>query len=63
MFNTGAPQVCVPSPLLFTLYTHNCTTRYQENSIVKYADYTTIIGRIMNNDESSDQDHLISFTI
>ena len=33
--NTGAPQGCVLSPLPFTLYTHDCTTRYCEDSLVK----------------------------
>ncbi len=39
----GRPQDSVLSLLLFTLYTHNC----------KFADDTTIIRRITNNDETS----------
>ncbi len=41
------------APLLFTLYTHDCNPRHGENSIVRFADDTTIIGRISSNDEFS----------
>ena len=30
--STGAPQSCVLTPLLFTLCTHDCTPRHQENN-------------------------------
>ncbi len=35
------------SPLLFTLLTHDCTA----NHIIKFADNTTVVGLISNNDE------------
>ena len=50
--NTVAPQGCVLSPLLFTLHTYDCIPRHHENSIVEYADNTTLIGCIKNNDET-----------
>ena len=50
--NTGAPQGCVLSPLLFTLYTNDCTSKYENCSVLKYADDTVIIGNISNNNET-----------
>ncbi len=48
--STGAPQGCVLSPLLFTLLTHDCTAKFSSNHI-KFADDTTVVGLISNNDE------------
>lgn len=50
--STGSPQGCVLSPLLFTLLTHDCTAQYSSNHIIKFADDTTVVGLITNNDES-----------
>ncbi len=50
--STGAPQGCVLSPLLFTLLTHDCTAKFSSNHIIKFADDTTVIGLISNNDET-----------
>ncbi|KAI4894208.1 hypothetical protein NFI96_007184 [Prochilodus magdalenae] len=41
----------VLSPLLYTLYTHDCTTTYSSNTVIKFAEVTTIIGNITNDDE------------
>lgn len=49
---TGAPQGCVLSPFLFTLYTNDCLSSFNNCSILKYADDTVIIGNVMNNDIS-----------
>ncbi len=50
--STGAPQGCVLSPLLFTLLTHDCTAKFSSNHIIKFADDTTLVGLISNNDET-----------
>lgn len=49
--STGSLQGCVLSPLLFTLLTHDCTAQYSSNHIIKFADDTTVVGLITNNDE------------
>ncbi len=50
--STGAPQGCELSPLLFTLLTHHCTAKFGSNHIIKFADATSVIGLISNNDET-----------
>ena len=44
VLNTGAPQGCVLSPVLFSLYTSDCLCNVNECSIIKYADDTVITG-------------------
>ncbi|XP_041830687.1 uncharacterized protein LOC121632933 [Melanotaenia boesemani] len=51
--NTGVPQGCVLSPFLYSLFTHDCRPVHGSNSIIKFADDTTVIGLISNNDESA----------
>ncbi len=50
--NIGAPQGCVLSPLLYSLYTHDCVTSHSSTSIIKFADDTVVLGLINNNDEA-----------
>ncbi len=50
--NTGAPQGCVLSPLLYSLCTHDCIATHSSNVIVKFADDTAVIGLITDNDET-----------
>lgn len=39
------------SPLLYSLYTHDCAARHNSNIIVKFTDDTVVVGLITNNDE------------
>jgi len=51
--NTGSPQGGVLSPLLHSLYTHDCEARFSSNTIVKFADDTLVVGLIAANDEKA----------
>uniref|UniRef100_A0A673Y8U9 Reverse transcriptase domain-containing protein n=1 Tax=Salmo trutta TaxID=8032 RepID=A0A673Y8U9_SALTR len=51
ILNTGAPQGCMLSPVLYSLFTHDCTDRHNSNTIIKFADDTTVVGLITDNNE------------
>ncbi|KAI3372400.1 hypothetical protein L3Q82_022681 [Scortum barcoo] len=50
VLSTGTPQGCVLSPALFTLFTSDCSAIHSTNTIVKFADDTTIVGLISDNE-------------
>ena len=53
ILSTGAPQECMLSPLLYSLFTYHCMATHSSYSIIKFADDTTVVGLITNNDETA----------
>ncbi len=51
--STGAPQGCVLSTLLFSLYKNDCTSKDPSVKLLKFADDTTLIDLIQDGDESA----------
>ena len=63
ILNIGAPQGCVLSSLLYSLFTHDCTQRHNSNTIIKFADDTTVVGLITDNDETAYREEVRDLTV
>ena len=37
----------------YSLFTHNCVAKHDSNTIIKFADDTTVVGLITDNDETA----------
>jgi hypothetical protein len=51
--NTGAPQGCVLSSLLYSLIPNYYLPTHNSNTIIKFADDTTVVGLITDDDETA----------
>ncbi len=60
--NVGASQGCVLSPLLYSLYTHDCMSSHSSTSIIKFAYDTVVLGLINNKDEAAYLDEVERIT-
>ncbi|PIK45610.1 hypothetical protein BSL78_17515 [Apostichopus japonicus] len=58
VLNTGTPQGCVLSPLLYSLFTHDCAAVHPNSRIIKFADDTTVTGLITDDDERHYRDEV-----
>ena len=58
ILNMGAPQGCVPSSLLFSLFTHDCVAMHDSNTIIIFAGDTTVVGMITDNDETASREEV-----
>ncbi|KAK3548896.1 hypothetical protein QTP70_021243, partial [Hemibagrus guttatus] len=61
--STISPQGCVLSPLLYTLFTHECTPIHHSNTIVKFADDITVAGLLYKGHESAYRDEVERLTV
>ena len=63
--STRAPQGCVLSPFVYTMYTNSCRSAYSNNHYFKYANDTGLVG-LLSDDETdyrSDIDHFVSWCV
>ena len=51
--NTGAPQGCVLSPTLYTLYTNDYRVKHSDTSLIKFADDSAFQGQFTNGLDSN----------
>ncbi len=60
--NTSTPHSCVQSPLLYSLFMHDCVATHSSNTIIKFADDVTISGLISGGDEATYKEEVRTLT-
>ena len=50
------------SPLLYSLFTHDCVATHSSNTIGKFADDTTVIGQITDDDDTAYREEVENLT-
>lgn len=53
ILDSRAPQGCVLSPLLYSLYAYDCIAIFNSNTTIKFADDTAVAGLITDNSEKT----------
>lgn len=57
-----SPQGWVLRPLLYSLYTRDCTPAHPGNTITKFGDDTTVVGLISGGDEANYRNEVLKLT-
>ena len=60
--STGAPQECVLSPLLYSLYNNDCISHSDSVKMLTSADDTTLIGLMSGDEDSVYRNEVLSLT-
>jgi hypothetical protein len=55
ILNMEAPQGCMLSPIMYSLFTQDCIGKHDSNTIIKFSDDTTVVGLITDNEETHHQ--------